>query len=251
MTYPAPPMPPPFSRRRALRLLAAAAVAASVSAGVAASQHEWLSLGAKHWAPTVISKSGIGTANAVAEARATRQAIEGWCANWSPGDKDCVHRELATPEAKKTWRAAADCQAGRITAVDGHTYALAGRWDHKDIGGGRTRWRDASGRIVGRDNASGGLGLSQQWELLCPESRKPTAKAAGAAPTARTQAAATTLYAAGQTVEARYGRDWVRGRVMQASQVRGAKGPEIAYDVLLENGKRGLLPAHMLRRPAR
>src|SRR5688572_363037 len=139
----------------------AAAAAALVSVGVSAAQGEWLSLGAKGWAPAVTSKSGIGTANAVAEARVTRKEIEGWCANWSPGDKGCVQRELSSPDAKKTYRASADCTAGRITAVDGNSYTLAGKWDGSDIGGGRTRWRDASGRIVGRDNASGGLGIAQ------------------------------------------------------------------------------------------
>ncbi len=148
--------------------LAGAAAAAVVSAGAAGAQGEWLSLGSKSWAPTVVSKSGIGTANAVAAAKVTHKEIEGWCANWSPGDKACVQRELSSPETKKTYRAAADCVAGRITPVDGNTYMLAGKWDNSDIGAGRTRWRDATGKIVGRDNASNGLGISQQWEVLCP-----------------------------------------------------------------------------------
>jgi hypothetical protein len=229
------------------------ALLAATNAGIAAAaEREWLSLGSKHWSPTVISKSGIGTANASAEARVTREAIEGWCANWTPGDRDCVRRELSSPEARKTYRASADCVAGRITAVDGQTYTLAGRWDHKDIGGGRTRWRDASGKIVGRDNASGGLGISQQWEVLCPETRKAAAKPASTKPAAAAPQGAHKAppagYSVGQVVEARYGREWVRGRIMKISQVRGARGPELAYDVRLDNGQRGLLPEHMLRR---
>lgn len=51
----------------------------------------------------------------------------------------------------------------------------------------------------------------------------------------------------GQIVEARYGREWIRGRVTRISQVRGAKGPELTY-VRLDNGRRGVLPAHMLRK---
>src|SRR5687767_10812347 len=121
--------------KRMMRL--AAAAAALVSACASAAQGEWLSLGAKSWAPAVISKSGIGTANAIAEARVTRKEIEGWCANWSPSDKGCVQRELSSPDAKKTYRASADCPAGRITAVDGNTYKLAGKWDNSDIGGDR------------------------------------------------------------------------------------------------------------------
>ena len=161
-------------RNSSLALVAVAMWAGSTGAPAA----DWLSLGSKHWAPTVTSKTGIGTANAAAEAKVTREEITGWCANWSPGDADCAKRELASAEAKKTYRATADCTRGRITAVDGNTYTLAGMWDNSDIGGGRSKWRDASGKIVGRDNASGGLGISQQWEVLCPG---PIKKAPGAA----------------------------------------------------------------------
>lgn len=242
-----------------LLLVVVAATSASLSLpAAAAQQREWLSLGSKHWAPTVFSKTGAGTSNAVAEARVTRAEIEGWCANWTPGDRDCVRSQLATPEAKKTWRATADCTKGRITPVDGNTYTLAGRWDNSDIGGGRTRWRDASGRIVGRDNASGGLGISQQWEVLCPETTaapratgplnpgvQGPAKSAPASPPAVAPAAG---FAVGEVVYARYGAAWVRGKVTRISRVSGAKGPELAYNVTLENGERGLLPAHMMRK---
>lgn len=62
------------------------------------------------------------------------------------------------------------------------------------------------------------------------------------------QTTAPAQFSVGQRVEARYGREWIRGRVNKISQVRGAKGPELAYDVRLDNGKRGVLPAHLLRR---
>lgn len=224
---------------------------------------ESLSLGSKHWAPTVVSKTGAGTANAVAEARVTREAIEGWCANWSPGDRNCVRGVLDSPDAKITYRASANCMAGRITAVDSNTYTLAGRWDHSDIGGGRTRWRDAAGRIVGRDNASGGLGIAQQWEVLCPDTaaaprsgstaaRPPQAppkalpKAASPPPAPPTVGGAN--YVVGEIVFARYGPAWVRGRVTRISRVAGARGPELAYNVSLDNGEKGVLPAHMMRK---
>ncbi len=214
----------------------------SVPAAGARVESEWLALGSKHWAPTVVSKSGIGTANAVAEARVTRESIRGWCENWSPGDRGCVEREMASPAARTTYRASADCTRGRIVAADGNSYQLAGRWDHSDIGGGRTRWRDAAGRIVGRDNASGGLGISQQWELLCPE-RPRAAPPTGRMPSVR--------FVAGQAVEARYGSGWVRARVDSVQRVRGASGPEFVYNVRLENGLRSQLPARMLREPRR
>jgi len=219
------------------------AVAAIVPIGAAAAEH--LSLGSKHWAPTIFKKSGIGSANASAEAKVIREEIEGWCANWSPGDKGCVQRELSSEAAQKVYRASADCTRGRITAVDGKTYALAGTWDHTDIGGGRTRWRDAAGKIVGRDNASGGLGISQQWEVLCPGPMRaaPSGAARSSAPSVAP------AFAVGQSIEAKYGREWVPGRVSRVVQVSGAKGPELNYDVQLSNGKRGVLPARMLRAP--
>jgi hypothetical protein len=228
----------------------AALIGAGATVSAAAAPAEWLSLGSKHWAPTVIKKSGIGTANAVAEAKVTRKEIEGWCANWTPEDRACVQRELATDAAKKTYRASADCTAGRITAVDGQTYTFAGTWDHSDIGGGRTRWRDASGSIVGRDNASGGLGIAQQWEVLCPGPLKIARAPDAAVAPPRTPSTPAAQFAVGEVVEAQYGRDWVRGRISKIRQVAGPSGPELAYDVHLENGQRGVLPARMLRKVA-
>lgn len=232
-------------RGRSLALAAAAAFVGSTGAASA----DWLSLGSKHWAPTVTSKSGIGTANAAAEAKVTREEIGGWCANWSPGDADCAKREWASAEAQKTYRATADCTRGRINAVDGNTYTLAGTWDNSDIGGGRSKWRDASGRIVGRDNAGGGLDISQQWELLCPGPIKGTPTGAtGVTPLPSKKAAPVAQFAVGQTVEAKYGREWVRGRIDRVRQVAGAKGPQMEYDVRLVNGQRGILPERMVRR---
>jgi len=146
-----------------------------------APEPEWLAICAKCPSPSVTAKSGIGTAKATAEARMTRADItspDGLCA---ANDNACIMTEL-----KKVYRASADCTAGRITAVDEKTYTLAGVWDSSDIGGGRTKWKDAGGQTVGRDNASGGLGISQQWEVLCPGA-VPAAVLARAAAPASTQ----------------------------------------------------------------
>lgn len=222
-----------------------------LSAGV---HGEWLALCGKCVNPTIFSQTGTDTANAQAQARITREEIEGWCANWQPGDAGCVKRGLLEHDLTKVYRASADCSAGRITPVDGKTYQHAGLWDNKDIGGGRSKWRDAQGRIVGRDNASGGLGISQQWELLCPSAGKRAAKAPsaqGAAPAARSAVPPAKLlkadFAVGQVVLARYGSQWIRAKVNAVRQVKGRNGPELAYDVSLDNGKRGLVTARMLR----
>jgi hypothetical protein len=228
----------------------AATTAALACPAAAAAEMDWLALCGKCLSPSIISKSGIGTANAVAEGRITRRDAEGWCANWSPGDPldACVRRELASADARKTYRATADCTKGRITAIDGVTYTLAGKWTN-DVGKGRTKWRDPSGNVVGQDHASNGLAISQQWEVLCPVTAKAsTAPSAAPAAPAKPRRAPNGQFAVGEMVDAKYGRDWVRGRVSAVRQVTGRSGPELAYDVRLENGQRGILPAGMLRK---
>lgn len=141
---------------------------------------EWLAVCSRCPSPTVIAKTGIGTAHAVAEARMTGPALRESCMETDPQAVEaCVRRETANP---KLYRATADCLAGRITPIDGNHYRLAGVWDDSDIGGGRTKWRGADGAIVGRDNASNGLAISQQWEVLCPGPPPLNAAAAPAGP---------------------------------------------------------------------
>jgi hypothetical protein len=223
------------------------AVVVLLSSAAGAASGEWLSLCAKCLSPSVTSKSGIGTANAVAEARITRHDAESWCAGWQPETiAACVREQLASEDAKTTYRATADCARGRITAIDGQTYTQDGVWT-SDIGKGRTRWRNAAGAIVGQDNASNGLAIAQQWEVLCPGPAKP---AATTVPSPRTAAPPMSAgrFAVGDVVEAKYGSDWVRGTI---TRVRSASGSAAAeFDVVLGNGQRGVLPARMLRKVA-
>lgn len=155
-----------MKRHSFLLLLIATVNSHMAQTGGASQQH--LALCAKCVSPTVMKLTGSGTSQAVAEARVTRSEAKGWCENWQPGGnlESCIREQLAQ-YGKETYRATADCTAGKITAIDGMTYTFAGIWAN-DVGKGRTKWRDASGAIVGQDNASGGLGISQQWEVLCP-----------------------------------------------------------------------------------
>lgn len=225
--------------------LGLAAVAACLLG--AAGDMGWLSVCSKCASPTVFATSGLGTANAVAQARMTRQELADWCANWEPDSKTCLRDQLAQEDLTKVYKATADCTRGRITPIDGQSYTHAGVWDASDIGEGRSRWRDASGRIVGRDNASNGLGISQQWEVLCPRGLvRATAPApqAGQSAVARPQAPVG-AFRSGQTVEAKFGRDWVRGRIGRVIQMNPSAPVE--YEVFLQNGQRGILPARMIR----
>src|SRR6516162_697197 len=123
---------------------------------------------------TVTSKSGVGTAQATATAKVTSESIRTFCsdqggqgssAQASAGVDACVKQQK--PVLGKTYTVQADCTSGRLQPLDGQTYVLDGLWDNSDVGSGRTRWKGPNG-VVGRDNASGGLALSQQWEVLCP-----------------------------------------------------------------------------------
>ena len=148
--------------------------------------------------PTIVSKKGVGTANAVAEARITPPAIASHCSEnerFFPSRQACV-KQFTDQFGAKIFRATADCTAGRITTTGDQTYTLDGLWDASDVGDGRTRWKGADGAVVGRDLINNGLHISQQWETLCPGPVSPAliARVAG-----RGTAAPRTAQAAGQS----------------------------------------------------
>jgi hypothetical protein len=146
---------------------APAPAAAKPAPAAPAAEKEWLSLCRQCDNPDVFSKTGTGTANSVAQARLASEGPRG-----------------------KIYRASANCTTGRITTAQEETFTLAGVWDNSDIGGGRTKWRAADGQIRGRDNASEGLAISQQWEVLCPGPLSPALLAQANAQPARPAAAA-------------------------------------------------------------
>jgi len=146
--------------------------------------------------PAITSLKGAGTANAVAEARMTQQALTEFCSANAQYYKSTAH--CVGQFANKTYRASADCTAGRITTTIDETYTLDGVWPKDSDGSGRTRWKDSSGSVVQPDLVNNGLYISQQWEKLCPAPVTPAliARAKGApaaAPTAAAPAAAAAL----------------------------------------------------------
>ena len=162
---------------RPVRLLLATALAGAASlagSARAASSAEWLA-STEGPSPIVTAKSGVGTAQATVTAKVTSDSLKTFCADQS-GQGDPAQAKAAVnacvkqqnPELGKTYTIRADCTVGRLTPLDGKSYVLDGLWDNSDIGAGRTRWKGPDGVVVGRDNASGGLALSQQWEVLCP-----------------------------------------------------------------------------------
>jgi hypothetical protein len=127
---------------------------------------EWIPLCSKCLSPSVSTKSGLGTAKAVAEGKVTLANAKEWCASWEPDNKACPKEQLDS-EKGEVYRISANCPAGKLTSHYGTSYSYAGVWDGSDIGEGRAKFHGADGKIVGRDNASNGLGLAAQWELLC------------------------------------------------------------------------------------
>jgi hypothetical protein len=130
--------------------------------------------------PAITSLKGVGTANAVAEARMTPQILKEFCSTNSQYYKSMA--QCAGQFENKIYRATADCTAGKITTTSELTYTLDGIWPKDSDGSGRTRWKDSDGSVVAPDLVNNGLHISQQWETLCPGPVTPAliARAKGA-----------------------------------------------------------------------
>jgi hypothetical protein len=143
---------------------------------------DWISLCSKCVSPSISSKSGIGTTNAVAVGKVTLRDAEMWCGNWEPGNKSCPKEQLAG-EKGQVYKISANCPAGRFTSTDGSVYTRTNEvWDSSDVGAGKAKFRGSDGKIVGRDNASGGLDLAFNWGLLCPGSKASVVDACAGKP---------------------------------------------------------------------
>lgn len=145
--------------------------------------------------PQAVSKSGIGTANAMVEAKVLQEEAEKWCATFKPRDKYCPNEQVKNggTGGRSFYRASADCLAGRMTPIDGNTYVYAGLWD-EGPGKGRPRFATNNPRFpskkweeIGADIAPGtkdeiiGWGggspnLAAQWEVLCAGAPAPAMK---------------------------------------------------------------------------
>jgi hypothetical protein len=153
--------------------------------------------------PRVTSKSGVGTANAAAEAQVTKDDATAWCAKFNKGNPTCADDQVAqggTAGGAKyranAFKAAANCGAGKLTAVDGRSYTYVGKWPDGGAGAGRAKFQGSMGEVGGRvfeqqdgpQVANGSMSISEvalepnageslaiQWEILC----------AGAAPSGK------------------------------------------------------------------
>lgn len=142
--------------------------------------------------PQVTAKSGIGTANATAEAKVSPDDAAKWCATYKPRDKYCPKEQVQSGWIgfRPLYRASADCTAGRMTAIDGSTYTYVGLWEDGP-GKGLPRFRvkgdakdlkwEGSGADVDHTGTFLGWGggssnLAAQWEVLCAGAPAPAVK---------------------------------------------------------------------------
>lgn len=132
-----------------------------------AADRQWLYAGDRFGPRAYLTAlSGAGTEAAFAEGRVDHASAQEACRDSGATEPDCAERILRN-EAGKTYRASADCRSGILKPTTGGIFRHAGFWT-SGVGNGRSRWRDEAGQLVGQANASGGLGLAQQWEVLCP-----------------------------------------------------------------------------------
>lgn len=147
-----------------------------------AAERSWLSLGARTPGATITHSSGLGTAQARAVGRVSRDGARENCGAYSLGNTDL-------PSCTEDWlrqfpndvHASADCQAGVLRPTSGGSYRYAGEQTTDEaMGPYRSKWRGGDGQVVGLDDASGGLALSQQWAMLCGTGARPGKPAAWA-----------------------------------------------------------------------
>lgn len=151
--------------------------------------------------PRVISKTGIGTANATAQAKVTAEDATRWCAQYQPRYKACAEDQVEYGGAADRFnnidfKASANCQTGQLVAIDELTYAYAGTWPNGP-GAGRPKFRGphttdgttqfeqqgavqvASGaysisEVANKPNS--GESLAIQWEILCAGAPAPAVR---------------------------------------------------------------------------
>jgi len=151
--------------------------------------------------PRIQSTTGVGTANAMAQAKVTQEDATAWCAQFNAGNKSCVEDQLAqggTAGGAKfranDFKAAANCTTGKLTAVDGRSYTYVGTWPAGGPGAGRPKFVGSTGEVGGRlfeqqggpQVANGatsifqlalepnaGESLAIQWQVLCAGAAPP------------------------------------------------------------------------------
>lgn len=192
---PAPPAVPQTPAPAATTKATAAPAQPTVLFGLPGQEYIPVCTAPSCLSPRVKSRSGIGTANAVIEGEVTVEDATAWCAQNKPRYKLCVDEEVSHGgSASKSrfvngiYRISANCEAGKLVAIDKNTYQLAGTWPDDQVGAGLPRFTGTLGsgwRYFIQPNLGGlkqgsttitqmaresnsGQSLAVQWKLLCP-----------------------------------------------------------------------------------
>lgn len=189
---PAPtPAPAPATSAGQASAAQPAAAAASTPVPQASGQFLPVCLAERCLNPRISSKSGIGTANAVAEASVTKEDATAWCAKFNPGYKYCVEDQVAqggTAGGAKVranaFKATANCETGKMTAVEGRSYTYDGEWPDGGPGAGRAKFTPPKAWAQKPETPAtdvfqlalepgAGESLAIQWEILCNGAAPP------------------------------------------------------------------------------
>lgn len=113
----------------------------------------------------IFESSGLGTADAKASARQTKESMLDWCQNYRPGDDmdECVKSNIDND----TYSAMANCQTGSLTDTDGSKYQYLGQ-EKDETWLNYPTFKDSSGKKVQMSYAGGGIGIAATWWTLCP-----------------------------------------------------------------------------------
>lgn len=116
---------------------------------------------------TTVSKSGIGTANAVIVVKHTPKDAKAFCVEYSQDySMACVKRTMA--EVKVADRVTADCKKRTWTDVNRRSYRLEGKQKPSDMAADFAVREIATGDILDGSMASGYPIALSVFQQLCP-----------------------------------------------------------------------------------
>jgi hypothetical protein len=145
----------------------------------ASAQDRHMYLGPRQPAVDVLTLTGFGTNNAVAQGRVTERSARAHCDNFYTPETatkmaQCIADHLQ--EHAKSYQISADCDGGRITSVFGDRFTFAGQRRRTSEGDtpNVSLWRDTKGQDVPHSSPySPGNVVAQNWSVVCGSAHRP------------------------------------------------------------------------------
>jgi len=109
-----------------------------------------------------------GDTNAVAQGKVTLKDAQMWCGSWEPDNKALPLKNNSTVKRARLQDFLPIVPPENLTFQTAPIYTHTKEvWDASDNLAHRPKFSGTDGKIVGGSNASGGLDLAANWELLC------------------------------------------------------------------------------------